>query len=372
MRHRPHLLLFLAAACLLPLCSCGKKGPPLPPFRPVFPKIESVSFLQRGSDLRLVWTVRPANGEKVAHPTAFVIYRAQLTEDLREPDVEAPLLEKRMKAVHEDGLEAFARGGAYAWTDTGAAGSEGSVYAVAVKTDWKGREVWSPLYRYRPATPHAPPERPALEVRAEGIHLELSESEPSGPWRVYRGTEEDPVPLASLATVPSGSEHLDKSVALETGYSYRVAWLLSGEATPGIDKLGNPEERKLRAPWEPASFEVESALSAPVSATYVDLYPPPVPENLRAFPEADVVTLLWNPVEAPDLAGYFVYRRSQGGSPVRISTAPEKDTVFRDTDVRPGQTWVYTVTSVDRQDPPNESSPSEPAEALMPKRSSQP
>ena len=48
-------------------------------------------------------------------------------------------------------------------------------------------------------------------------------------------------------------------------------------------------------------------------------YPPPAPARLDALSEPTCVRLLWDPVDAPDLAGYFLYRSEGSGAPVRIT-----------------------------------------------------
>ena len=61
-------------------------------------------------------------------------------------------------------------------------------------------------------------------------------------------------------------------------------------------------------------------------------------------------------MDAPDLAGYFLYRAEGGGAPVRLTPTPVVDPFFNDTKVKVGVRYRYTVRSVDRSG--NESSPS--------------
>ena len=87
-----------------------------------------------------------------------------------------------------------------------------------------------------------------------------------------------------------------------------------------------------------------------------DTYPPPAPARLDALSEPSLVRLLWDPVDAPDLAGYFLYRSEGSGAPVRLTPTPVVDPFFNDTKVKVGVRYRYTVRSVDRSG--NESSPS--------------
>ena len=53
---------------------------------------------------------------------------------------------------------------------------------------------------------------------------------------------------------------------------------------------------------------VQGELSAPVRVNFRDLVPPPAPVSITPLIEQRAVRLIWEPVEAPDLAGYRVYR----------------------------------------------------------------
>ena len=47
--------------------------------------------------------------------------------------------------------------------------------------------------------------------------------------------------------------------------------------------------------------------------TAVDTYPPPAPTGLVAVGSGGGVSLIWEPVSAPDLGGYLVLRGGEGG-----------------------------------------------------------
>jgi hypothetical protein len=101
---------------------------------------------------------------------------------------------------------------------------------------------------------------------------------------------------------------------------------------------------------------VESDPSSAVSVTFKDLVPPPPPTGLTALVETAGVRLVWDPVDAPDLAGYKVYRTEGTGieqlrpigtlplTPVQLVTA----TNYRDTSVARGISYYYEVVSVDK------------------------
>ena len=101
---------------------------------------------------------------------------------------------------------------------------------------------------------------------------------------------------------------------------------------------------------------IESDPSPVAGAIFKDLVPPPPPTGLTALVETGAVRLVWNPVEAPDLAGYKVYRTEGTGieqlrpvgtiplTPVVLLTA----TNYRDTGVDRGISYYYEVVSVDK------------------------
>jgi hypothetical protein len=101
---------------------------------------------------------------------------------------------------------------------------------------------------------------------------------------------------------------------------------------------------------------IESDPSSAVSVTFKDLVPPPPPTGLTALVETAGVRLVWDPVDAPDLAGYKVYRTEGSGieqlraigtiplTPVQLVTA----TNYRDTSVNRGISYYYEVVSVDK------------------------
>ena len=132
---------------------------------------------------------------------------------------------------------------------------------------------------------------------------------------------------------------LDKSIRFGETYEYRaqrVARIVSGEQT----------------------LELAGALSEPVRVATSDVFPPDVPMDLAAVataadqPGGPSIDLSWQPVTDTDFAGYLVYRHADsdvGDSWQRISPAqPVVGPAFHDPDVKPGHTYRYAVTAIDR------------------------
>jgi len=99
----------------------------------------------------------------------------------------------------------------------------------------------------------------------------------------------------------------------------------------------------------------ESDLSLLAAATFKDLVPPPIPGGLTALVEPRVVQLVWDAVEATDLAGYKVYRTEGTGitkltavATISLTKDPITATTFRDTSINVGISYYYEVASVDK------------------------
>ena len=108
---------------------------------------------------------------------------------------------------------------------------------------------------------------------------------------------------------------------------------------------------------------VEGPPSAPACITPVDTFAPAAPTALEAVGGAGVISLIWEAVEASDLAGYLVLRGEATGEPTTpLTAAPIGDTSFEDRTVTPGVRYVYVVVAVDSATPANRSAPSNRAE----------
>jgi hypothetical protein len=99
---------------------------------------------------------------------------------------------------------------------------------------------------------------------------------------------------------------------------------------------------------------VEGTDSEPSCLTPVDRYPPAAPVGVRVVQEGTAVTVIWEAVEAADLAGYVVMR-GEGATPMLQPLMPEplNATTYRDATAQAGVAYTYAVRAVDRAEPPN-------------------
>jgi hypothetical protein len=98
----------------------------------------------------------------------------------------------------------------------------------------------------------------------------------------------------------------------------------------------------------PDKPKVEGAPADEAGLDYRDIFPPAAPARLDALPEAGLVRLVWDPVPAPDLAGYVVFRAEGNAEPARLTAEPLKDSFSTDTSAKPGHRYRYTVRALDK------------------------
>ena len=112
------------------------------------------------------------------------------------------------------------------------------------------------------------------------------------------------------------------------------------------------------------TLTVRSEVSAPVTVTVLDTFPPQPPSGLEAAAsggDSGGVDLSWRPGAEADLAGYNVYRleREAGtgasASWRKVNSAPVPVPAYTDPTAHTGTPYSYRVTAVDNRG--NESAP---------------
>lgn len=202
----------------------------------------------------------------------------------------------------------------------------------------------SPLSNIVAFTPDVPPGAPALlpPILEEGrVCLEWLAPETDvlgrpvsvGGYHVYRRALSQEAYEAPLTSRPVlGTAFVDAAVPYGLPVAYTVRATL--EKNPKVEGL--PAEE--------------------LPVLLRDVFPPPPPARVDTLPEGNLVRLLWDPVDAPDLAGYHVDRSDGAAAPVRLTKALLTEPFFTDQTALPGRRYRYTVRSVDRAG--NESLPS--------------
>lgn len=92
-----------------------------------------------------------------------------------------------------------------------------------------------------------------------------------------------------------------------------------------------------------------------------DTFPPATPAGLIAVADDSGISLVWDPNDEADLAGYVVLRGSASDATLqRLTAEPLTATAYQDTEVIAGERYVYRLAALDTAVPPNVSAPSEP------------
>jgi hypothetical protein len=222
-------------------------------------------------------------------------------------------------------------------------GNTARIFAVRVLSGKKLVSAFSNLQVLIPrATPDAPQEI-AIEPRQEGVEIawQTVEEELAG-HHIYRREAQVPFYGEPIYMVPPESDrYLDSGAAFDRRYIYSVTGVVAADAPV-----------------------VETALSAERELDYQDRFPPPAPADPLALAEPGRVRLLWEESEAPDVAGYRVYRREGEGDFRPLNEDLVLRLEFLDTEVVSDRVYSYEIRTVDRAG--NESEASEQVDVLIP------
>ena len=351
------VFLFLGAATLNLITSCGQPGAPQPPSLNLLLPVRNLSATRTGNIVHLEWTVtdRTTDHTVPASPIRTRICRVEgsgpcetVTEqptplgkgaswDDTLPTDEtqgAPqlltyyleLLNHAQKSAGRSNPGFAASGFAMPEIDSPTA----SVLSRGVELQWQpvqwpastqGQRVVrivrsvvasAPVKPAAPGTRHAAPQR-ASEPATQLLEVAVS----TGP-----GVEE-------------AARALDESARFDETYSYQL-------------------QRVEKITLDHHAIEILGPPSAPISITTRDVFPPAVPQQLFAVADdsSHAIDLSWLADSEPDLAGYYVYRQekaSAAAKPQRISgSTPLAMPAYHDTTVQPGRRYSYQVSAVDQ------------------------
>jgi predicted small lipoprotein YifL len=339
----PGLLLVVA------LAACGKKGNPLPPLRPVPARIADFAASRTQGQVELRFTVPAANLDGTV-PVAIDridIYGLRAAEGQAPPPagqlsgdprnlIESLPVRRPVTAAGEAEATVVSTlvpqpGDVAVYVDrTDAAEQAGvaAMYYVAVPVVGTGRG------RRGPPSPVAQVPLGALPAPPTNVALSHDETSVRATW-----TPAAPGQAFRVVRLPR-----------DAGQSREV--LTPEPVTAGEFVVPTEFDRELcvaiQAVQVTGPVSIEGALSERVCITPADRYPPPVPGDLRVVQEGTAVTLIWEAVEAADLAGYIVLRgEGTTATLVPLLRSPIRETTYRDTTAAAGTTYTYAVYAVD-------------------------
>ncbi len=322
------MLRFLAAFAALLLAGCGYIGDPLPPLANVPRPVDNLNAVQRGAHVIVQFTVPVNTMEDFPIPEPVKLdLRAGAADPFEENRWAASAALLQPTAINDH----IAR---YEIPSTPWVGKE-IIFGVRV-TGGNGKQSgWSNFV----VVPVQPPLAQPLNVIAVATPagVELTWQAPGAEFRVFRKSEG--VDYLQVATVQKPG-WLDTSAEFDKPYSYTVQTILRRN-----DKVA------------------ESELSAPISLTPVDKFPPATPSGLRASSAPGSIELNWDRNSEPDLNAYRIYRAIGGGSFEKLADLSVVPT-YSDHAVESGKTYRYAITALDRAG--NESPRSAALEVVVP------
>ena len=343
---RGALLLLLAASALV---ACGKKGPPIAPELRVPAGPTLLHGAVEEQSVVVGWT-GPGTRVDGSRLRAIALYKLYRREETNGGEPKAAMLsfgrvvgyDEIATIRTESPAPATVQGTAVTWVDRRALSIGRRYVYVVTAEDALGRSSGPSERLVIPylAVPRAPR---ALSASPGDRRISLTWQPPAelvdgspapGDLRyvVLRGAGAEGALAAITPTPVAGTAFTDEGVDNDTDYRYAVRAV---RVDPAVSATGE--------------------ISAAVVIAAANTTPPVAPANLLAVPSPGAVRLAWNPSASPDVTLYAIYRAGETGEFMRIATTMAISTVYLDRDVRPGATYRYAVTALDRARRPNES-----------------
>jgi hypothetical protein len=352
-------VVLLALATSAGLAACGKKGPPVAPELRLPIPVADLAATVEGDHVVLTWSnpASRADGTRLRDVSQVTVHRREESDGV--PPKPAMLSGREVVGYQEAAriaveapAPATVSDGRVRWEDPGPLSPGRRYVYVVTAADSLGRR--SPPSARAVVTLLAPPRAPGdLRATAGDAQVALAWAPPaefadgapvSGELRYQVLRAAGDAPLAPITPEPIG-ETAFTATGLDNDTAYRFA-VRALRVDPRATVLG------------PASAEV--------AASPADTTPPGAPRDLVAVPSPGAVTLAWRPNPEPDVALYAVYRAAGPGDFARVGSAVGGSTTYADRDVRPGATYRYAVTALDRARRANESPRSNEATATVP------
>ena len=383
--------LLLGAVCI-GLSGCASIGPPLPPSLELPKPPSDLHAARKGDKVALTWTIPARTTDR---QSARYLGKTRVCRSLD------PVIKECETAVGDAappaGFKAARKGSAKklaaTFVDTLPSAIQEAhptgfaTYAVEVLNS-AGRGAGISNQVHVPIVPTLTPFSDfSANVTAQGVMIAWQCPPISGRrtnmkylFRIYRRSADStietkiaepdatdcaagPSGLATLSSesskaTPNAPEERNKIVTsfLDQTFEWENTYFYRGAVVSVIEISGKPP------------IEVEGEDTPEVKVFAHDIFPPAVPAGLQAVfsgpGQQPFIDLVWAPVPDADLDGYDIYRHEDGGTPVRINSAPVKTPAFRDTNVVSGKTYFYSVSALDVRG--NESARSEEASESVP------
>jgi hypothetical protein len=360
------------ALLMFALLACGKRGDPHPPV-PMIPQPTSdLVVAQRGAKVLLSWSYPSVTtaGKSLGTIRRVVLYRAVEEQPAtptpgqspptaldsalpppialfaKIPPLSSTQFNKRKEQVdvlEAEGLKGATAGAKLTYEDAPALhAADGRPVRLdfAVVTEGpSARSDFSNIASIVPLDVALPPADLTATPKAEGVVLTWT-----APAQTIAGASKPRVAGYNVYRVAPGELPAENATPVNSS-------LVTSPTFTDVPQYGTHQYHVSAVAWQ----HIESDPSEAAKVTYKDLLPPPTPAGLTALVEPKAVNLVWEAVEAPDLAGYKIYRTEGTGieqlKPVlTIPLTPQPITAltFRDTTINNGISYYYEIVSVDK------------------------
>jgi hypothetical protein len=363
----PKSPLWVIAALMLALAiaGCGAPGEPVPPTPPIPATISDLSARQVGDAVELSFSLpsKTVDGDPLKEPPAVEILQTGTqpdgSPDLKHLQVVSTTPGALVPKLIENGLARITS----PVSPEGIKTHPGEKLSYVVRTRASKRRASAnsnavTIVVFPTAEPVTGLEAKVTETAIE-LRWRVSEKTTTGDplqqspkYSVYRGE------VASTSSATGGGQEENKWVSPPA----LLGTTDTAEYRDTSFAFGKTYVYMVRSALTWGAQTVESVDSEPVRVVAKDTFPPHAPQNVVAtvVPKASgvpEVELSWAINTETDLAGYHVYRSEQEGTRGESITPDLLLTpALRDTTVKPGHRYWYTVTAVDTAG--NESEPS--------------
>ena len=292
------------------LTGCGYIGDPLPPALNVPTQITDLRAVQRGGKVIVEFTIPD-----------------KTTENLPITTVESVDLRAAPSPSGQFNMDAWSASARQLKSDSV---KPGNVHVEAPAAPWQDKELilavrlvnrkgrtsqWSNLVVLPVVAPPPSPSNLKAETTVDGVRLTWTPVQ-AETFRIFRGKD--------LLGKSDKAEYLDKDTQYGKEYIYAV-----------------------QASRKTGETEAESELSAPVSITPLDTFPPATPTGASAIAGTASIELNWERNTESDFKNYRIFRAAGSGNFEKIADAVEAP-AFSDRAIVSGTAYRYIITAVDQ------------------------
>jgi hypothetical protein len=362
MRSRARTLLALAAPLML--AACASIAPPQPPSLDLPKPPTDLRGSRKGDRVILTWTIPTTTTDRQTIRTLGITEICRgLNPEMQEcgtpvGKVATPVPKSTAAPSKQKPLASFTdKLPSDLLTNDPAASATYSIEVL--NTDGRGAGLSNPVPVPLIRTLSAPQNFEA-HITSQGVVLSWTAEVPTPPsgvryeFRIFRRRMDQQERQSVIGEVAAGDGRsytfTDSEIEWQKTYEYHA------ETVTLIAQPNKPE------------VQVEGDDTPVVTAYANDVFPPAVPSGLQAVfsgpGQERFIDLVWAPVSDVDLAGYNLYRHTEGSAPVKINGELVKTPAYRDTSVEAGTRYFYAVTAVDLRG--NESARSEEASEAVP------